>query len=143
MPSPALTGAHVILYINGKAVGRVVSFRWQRDITHRENVGIDELEPTELVVTGVRVRGTIGLVRTRKDGGAEGAGLTTPTPDLPREQYVSLMLIDRTTDTVLFRAPRVKATSDGWEAAPRQILYGNVSFQAIGASNDIQAANVG
>lgn len=138
-----LTGAHVLLYINGRQVGRVTSFVWSPRRTVRRIQGIDTLLASELAPGPVSVSGQIGLIRTRRDGGAEGAGLMAPPPDLTREQYVSLLLKDRIADTVIFRADQCMVDSQSWRSETKNIISGTVTFEGISAFNEVLARGAG
>lgn len=143
MPSIVLAGAHVVLAVNGRVVGRVVSFRWTRRRSVRRVQGIDQIVASELVPGPVVVAGQIGIIRTRRDGGAEGAGFIPPTPDLTREQYVSLMLRDRTSDTVVVRVDQALIESEGWQAEVKNIISATLSFEGIDLSTEVLARGAG
>lgn len=138
-----LTGAHVVLFVNGRPLGIVTSFMWTRRRTVRRVQGIDQITPSELVPGPVAVSGQIGIVRTRRDGGAEGAGLIPPTADLTREQYVSLTLRDRTSDTPVVVIGQALVDSEGWRAVTKDILSATVSFEGIDLSTEVRARGAG
>lgn len=133
-----LAGHNLVCVINGRVVGRVTSFRWTRRTTVRRLQGVDQLVASELIRGPVAVSGTIGLLRTRRDGGAEGVGLIPPVDDLTREQYVSLMLRDRLTDTVVARVDQALVESDGWSGDVREVLRAQVAFEGISVVNEVQ-----
>lgn len=133
-----LTGAHVVCYVNGRILGRVTSFHWTKQSTIKRVQGIDTLIPSELIRGPVFVNGQIGLLRTKRDGGAEGAGLTAPMENLNLEQYVSLMLIDRMTDTVVGQFDSCLIESDGWRVDPKGIVTGTLTFQSLKFANEVR-----
>lgn len=135
--SRIITGAHAVCYINGRVWGQVTSFSWSEQRPHRVVRGIDDAIAADLVPGPVTTIATIGLVRRKRDAGAEGAGLTVPLQDLTRERYVSVLLVDRTSDVVLFRADRARATSQAWEVRPKGVMAGTVAIEALGASGQL------
>lgn len=142
MGSIVLAGNYAVCYINGRIVGQVTSFRWTKRASVRRLQGIDQLTASELVRGPVVVAGQLTLVAVRRDGGAEGLGLTAPGPDLTREQYVSLMLKDRSSDGVLFRADQCLVDSEGWEVAPKSLMTASLSFEGISVSGAVRPRNV-
>ena len=82
--------------------------------------------------------GKIGLFRTVGDGGIEGSGFTANYEQLSREKYFSLALIERTSDTVIFRADYCSVISQDWDASERSILRGSLEFEALDWSNEFR-----
>lgn len=131
-----VTGAHAKLYVNAKAFGRVETFSFAESTEHREVAVVDTLEPFELVPQFMRVTGSMVVYRIHGDGGVEGAGMKAPVPDIPRQKYFSCLLVDRFTDTVLFRADRCVITSQNW-TAQKGFFKGVVSLKALTWSNEV------
>lgn len=131
-----LVSAGVVLHVNNKPFGRVTNFRFNSAVAHDAIYVIDALDPVELAPARTKVNGTIGIIRTSGDGGAEGAGLTTDYENLPREKYFSLCLIDVQTDKVVFRADYCSVVNQSWDMAARDIIKGTVEFEALDWSNE-------
>ena len=129
--------AKVICYINGRAWAQATSFRWSSETPSKEICGIDSSEPFELAATRTKVTGTIGLIRLVGDGGAEGAGATVPFEYIPAGKYFTLMLVDRATDTTIFRADYCRASSQNWDAPLKGLVTGSLAFEALGWSNEL------
>lgn len=136
--STLITGASVSLYINGKRFAKVIDFRWMADTPQREIRGIDVAEALELAPTTAGVSGSMTLYRQSQDAGAEGAGLSVPFPELSRQKYYSMMLIEANSNTILFEARRCSTTAQDWSAATRSYVTGSVSFKAIDWSNELR-----
>lgn len=137
-----IVGAQVLCYINGVRFGRVTNFIW-RSMTPRKAIyGLDSVDPTELAPTVTRCSGTIGMIRTTGDGGAEGAGMAAPFEDLPREKYFTVQLVDRATDRVLFQAQKCSVISQSWTVAMKTSVIGSIEFEAIDWSNEIRPLGV-
>jgi hypothetical protein len=138
MPASRIAStAKVILYINGNAYAQAMSFRWSSDTPKKPLYGLDSSEPYELAPTVTKVSGQITLLRLVGDGGAEGAGATPSLPSIPAGKYFTLMLVDRATDTQLFRADHCTATSQGWDVPSKGLITGGLSFEALTWSNEL------
>lgn len=137
MRSLNMTGAHVLLYINGRPFGRVIDFKFAETTPHREIRGIDEIEPVELAPTSASITGSIGVIRRLADGGAEGAGMKALMANLARSKYFTIMLVERTTDTQLFRADYCSVTSQSWDVPIRARVNGTINFSALTWNNEV------
>lgn len=131
-----LPGAAITCYVNGQRFGRVTSFSWESMTPFKARYGLDSADPFELVPMYTKVQGSIGLLRTVGDGGAEGAGMTVSFEDLPRGKYFSLMLVDRGSDQVLFQAELCVAKVQKWDVRSRSIVTGSVEFEGISWTNE-------
>ena len=131
--------AGVLLYVNNKPYGQVKSFRFNSDTPRNAIYGIDSLDPFELAPTVTKVSGSIGLIRTLFDGGVEGAGLTANYEQLPREKYFSITLVEKASDTVLFRADFCSVTRQSWDFEAKEMVKGQVEFEALTWSNEVRA----
>lgn len=135
--SRLIAGPKVKLLINGKLFGRVVSFRWNSDTPKSAKYGIDSMQPYELASTITRGSGTMNVLRISGDGGAEGAGITAAYPDLSREKYFSVTLIELNTDLTLFQARKCSLVSQNWDISAKSLVSGSLSFEFIDFSNEI------
>lgn len=139
MRAKTIVSAGVTVYVNGAPFGRVTSFRFSSNTPREAIYGIDSLDPFELAPTRTRITGSIGLVRTVADGGAEGAGLTTNYEQLSREKYFSLMLVERISDTVIFRADYCSVVNQQWDIAAKEMVRGTIEFEALDWSNEMRS----
>jgi len=126
-----VVGAHAKAYVNGHLWANVRRFAFRASPQHREQYGLDSLLPVELIPTRYNVSGTMQMYRQHEDGGLEGQGLMAGSEDLPLEKYVTLTLVDRLTDKVLFRSDFVKFIDQNWDMPARGIVSGSASFIAI------------
>lgn len=133
-----ISGAGVVAFLNGKRYGRVRNFQWSSETPRKAQYGLDCMEPFELQPTVTRCNGRLTIYRTVGDAGAEGAGLTTPFEQLPREKYFSLMLVERGSDTVIFEATYCAVVRQSWTAPERGIVTGDVEFEAIEWNNELK-----
>ncbi len=136
-----VVGAHAKLYINGSAFGRVADYGFTESTPQKEVHGIDYLPPWELVPQGVSISCNMTIYRRQQDGGLEGAGLKATWPDHPMAKYFSVLLTERSSDTVLFRADRCSVESQSWHFAPKSYVMGQVSFRCLLWSNETQSTS--
>lgn len=137
MPASLLvTGARVFLYLNGRKIGRATAFGW-RSITPRKAIyGLDSSEPYELAPTTTKMQGTVSLLRSAGDGGVEGMGIAGQYEDLSREKYATILLLERKTGLVLFRADECSVTDQQWNVAAKAKLEGGFSFEGLTWNNE-------
>lgn len=131
-----IVAANVICYINNRPFGRVNHFSFSSSTPREPINAVDSIDPFELAVNSTKVSGSLGLVRTLYDGGAEGAGLTTNFERLPQEKYFSIMLVERLSDTVLFRADHCAVNQQSWTISAKNVVQGQVEFEGLTWSNE-------
>lgn len=131
-----LTGARVVCYINGTEYAVVTGAGWQVSYQRKAIYGLDSPTAYEIAPTTVSVTGTLRVLRSVLDGGAEGYGYVAFPKDIYLEQYVTINLIDRRSDSVLFSANRCSILSQSWEVPSKGLVQGSITFQAIDWSSE-------
>lgn len=135
-----IVAARAVVYINGKLYSKVTGFRWNSSTPLRAIHGIDNPVAYELAPTVARMTGTMALIRTSGDGGLEGPGITAQFADIPRQKYFTLLLLDRATDTVLFRADQCMVSGQSWDLPVKGLMTGTLDFEGIVWSNEVGPA---
>jgi hypothetical protein len=138
--STIVTGAHVVVYINGSVFGKVTSFGFKSVTARKEIRQVDSVGVQELAPTTTSVSCTMSLYRQMSDGGLEGAGITARYENLPRERYFNVTLVDRVTDSVIFQASQCSVEEQSWTIAPKGLVTGQVAFKALEWSNEVQSS---
>lgn len=133
-----ITGAHLIVYINGRPFGRVNHFMYAASTPSKEIGGIDTVELLELAPTVSRVRGVMNLWRTKGDGGAEGAGMAATSIETLRSKYFSIMVVERTSDTIVFRADHARIEDQSWDGVVKDFMKGIIAWKALTWSNEVR-----
>lgn len=133
-----MTGAHVVVYINGTAYARVASVSPQMSTPSREVRGIDCQEALELAPTISSVSCSMSVFRTLGDGGAEGPGMSVPPTLLPRGKYFSVMLLEQVTNTILFTANKCRIEEQKWDVAAKSFVRGSINFKALSWNNEVR-----
>jgi hypothetical protein len=136
MGTLVVRGATVVLYVNSKVYAEVNSFEFTSNTPAKEIRGIDSTEVLELAATTGSCSGTIGVHRLSGTGGLEGIGVAVRYEDLPAQKYVSLQLVDRSSDTVLFEATKCRIETQGFGVAAKGIMSGKLTFKAISWTNE-------
>ncbi len=136
--SKSLVGAAYKLYINNRIVGIATGFEWSSENGRRPIYGLDSVNPVELAPGFNSVRGKVDCVRVRLDGGIEGRGFAPSSTghDILLEKYISIVLIDRLTDTVVFRCDQCAIQNQTWRVDAKNVMRGNFSFLGIEWSNE-------
>ena len=139
MRSLLLTGAQVVLYVNGVRFGRVTGFSWTSDTPRKKVYAVDSVVPFELATTISSISGSLNVLRMSQDGAAEGAGMVAPIQDLSREKYFRLLLVDITSGSVLFQADQCSVETQSWTARTRSLMEGHIAFSALSYSNEVRS----
>lgn len=134
--SRLLTAARVIAYVNGRPYAAVISVKFDSATPKKAAYGIDSGEPFELMPTTTKIGGTMMLLRTVGDGGPEGNGLVAEFSLVPREKYFTLALVDRLTDTLIFRADQCSVLNQSWDIPAKGLAMGSLSFEALTWNNE-------
>jgi hypothetical protein len=136
--STIINGATVQLYVNGALYAKVFAFHFGIDTPQKELRGCDSAQPYELAPTSTSVGGSMTIYRQSRDGGAEAAGLTVPIAKIANAKYVSLLLLEVRSGTILFESQRCAITSQNWDFATHTLAVGTLSFTAIDYLNDFR-----
>src|ERR1035437_124794 len=104
--SNLVTSPHVIVLINSIPFARCSGLHYEIGSSHKELRGIDTLLPVELVPVGLSLHGTMQIFRLHQDGGIEAAGLIATWRKFTKSKYFSVLVLDRSTDSVLLQADR-------------------------------------
>lgn len=131
MRSRTLTGAQTKMYVNGRPYGRVAAIDWVVETPSADIQGIDTLQPTEAAPEAAHGTAELTVYRLHRDGGLQGAGMGAYWPDLAKLKYFSVLVVDRLTDTVLFRADRCTATSERWGVRTSGHVSGTVHLKFV------------
>lgn len=131
MPPKIQNGARVFLYINGSLVGLVTDFSFSSSTPSVDISGIDVDYPIELGSGQVKTTGSFSIYKLITDSGAQSYGLTTTPIYTNIQKYVTLTLIDRGIDTVIFQADYAKVTNESWQVATKSMMTGNITFEAL------------
>ena len=131
-----LTGASLKLYINGRPFGIATSIEFSVDSGRRQIFGLDQVTPFELAPGASRITGRIECNRLRQDGGLEGRGLATPDKWIMFEKYISIMLVDRLTDSIVLKVDQAAVSDQSWSIVSKDVMKGTFSFMGMGWSNE-------
>ena len=136
--SNILTSAHCVAYINSVPLARTCGLSYDISSPRKEIRGIDLLEPIEFAPTSLSVHGSLQIYRLHTDGGAEAAGLLATWNSLTREKFASLMVLDRSTDSVILQVDKFCVTSQSWTIVPKSFVLGTISWSGFGYSNETE-----
>jgi hypothetical protein len=137
--SNLVTSPHCVCYINSVPFARCCGLTLDIYTPRKELRGIDTLEIVELAPTGASVQGQLQVYRFHRDGGIEAAGLAATFDSLTREKYASVMVLDRSTDTVLVQVNKFCVQHQHWSITPKSFVIGTVSFTGMDYNNDAVA----
>lgn len=126
-----VSGAKVLCYINGKLFGRVTSFSWASATPRKKIRCVDISIPLELAATTTDLTWQMGVLRTIGDGGLQGSGIVADFNNVIKEKYFTILLIERTSNLVLFKSDLCNTDSESWSVVNKSIMSGQVSGSGI------------
>lgn len=134
--SVTLTGAALKLYINGTPFGVATGIQYTSSQGRKTIGGLDQLTPIEIAPGVDRITGQITCVRKRLDGGLEGRGVASRAEDRLLEKYISIVLVDRLTDRIVFRCDNAVIDNQTWNVQAKGIVEITFNFTGISWGNE-------
>lgn len=131
-----ISAARVNCYINGKLIGRVTGINWNSATPHKEARSVDDPSIQEFMPTTIGISGTIMLLRMIGDGGSQGIGICVPQSLLSKEKYFTMVLVERETDTTIFRMEQGVCHGENWQIMIKSLVAGVINFSGIAWSNE-------
>jgi hypothetical protein len=131
-----VVAAKVLVYINNKLYGQVTSFSWNSSTPNKKIRTVDLQVPVELASTTSDITFNMGVLRTIGDGGIQGVGLVAPMPQLAKQKYFSILLLERTLKMPIFRADYCMVDDENWTLVAKEKMAGQVSCSAIIWTNE-------
>lgn len=127
----SIAGAHLKCYVNNRLLGYVMAVpAWRTDSNWGELREIDSVLPKQLAPRLYRVGGTIQVLRGRYTGGAEGAGLVPSGEAMCRQKYLTIELLDRVSNEILFRGVSCVIDDQTWKI-DRGLVVGMLTFKGL------------
>jgi hypothetical protein len=134
--SETVVAAHLKIYVNGSLMGWATGFQPRIQTPVRKAQGIDTLMTFELMPTGFSASGSLQIVRGRAQGGPEGLGMVAAAKDMLKQKYLTIEVVDRITDSIVFKFTGCTITDQTWMISPKGVVTGALTFEAINYSND-------
>jgi len=135
----SITGAELKIYINNRIFGVCDSLSWTVDSGRRSIRGLDSNEPYEIAEGPATIQGSMQVKRLRRDGGLEGRGLMGLPHQFSLEKYISIRILERKTEAVVFATDRALLTNQSWRVGVKGLLTGSFNFECIGYINESAA----
>lgn len=129
--SKVISGANAKLYINNKLFGLATAFSIDVDASRSALYGIDQMQAFELAPEKFSVNGQIQYIKRRMDGGLTGRGFIAPLDRLSLEKYISITLVDRLTDKIIFKVSEAAVSKYSLSGEARSILRGSFIFSGL------------
>lgn len=134
--SKLLHSAKGKLYINGAPYALVTDISWSISPVVQELEGLDFPLPFELAPGAIRISLQLGLLRSIGSGGTQGAGLSVDIDGASRQQYVTVLLIERQTKQVMFKSDYCMSSGESWSLPEKGVSRGSITLKAIGYANE-------
>lgn len=136
-----ISGAKVYLAVNGIKIGRVTGFSYNAQSPMKAIHGIDSNEAFELAPTTSSINGSINVIKFQADGGAEGMGAIPVSQEIVSGRYFSMILIERNSSSVIFRADYCVVQGQSWQVQAKGLIVGTINFSALTWSNEVSPSN--
>lgn len=138
MAAKTLSGPSVKIFINNKLLGFVTGVELKMSSGRRPIYELDSVTPAELAPGPRSVNGVVSVVRIRLDGGLEGRGIAATDRNIMLEKYISITLVDRLTDTVIFKCEEAAVNDQSWAIQSKNIVTGTFTFTGKGWTNELE-----
>lgn len=126
-----MTGARVVLRVNGKISASFSQVSWDIQTDGREIQTIDDYLPHEIAPTRISVTGTLGGFRIPGQGPTSELQQATVMSFL-MQKYVAIEVRDSQTNQLLFFAPKAWITSHSENHTSENISAVSLKWKAVG-----------
>jgi hypothetical protein len=131
MQSQTITGQSVKIYIAGVLYPEAQSVSWAIDYGEEPLYGIDSPFPQEIRQTRISVQGQVSGIRIKTSGGIQSRNARTIIRESLQAPYVSIRIVDRSTDEILLFCPQAKVTNQSQSVAAKGILQLSFGFKGV------------
>ena len=130
MAQRTIAGAHLKLYINGKAYNEVQQLDYAIDYGEEAIYGIDSVFPQEIKITRISVSGNVSGVRVANSNGIQGQSLRPGIRDSVFAPYISIRVTDIRTGEDIIVIPYARVKNEKSSVSAKGIM--KVSFSFLG-----------
>lgn len=131
MQSQTIVGAFVKIYIGGVLYPEAQSISWAIDYGEEPIYGVDSTFPQEIRQTRISVQGQVSGIRIKASGGIQSRNARTLIKESLQAPYVSIRIVDRSTDEILLFCPQAKVTNQSQSVQAKGVLQLSFGFKAI------------
>lgn len=135
-----LAGASLKMLINNTVFGICTNFEFTSAASQRVIAELDSPVGAEIASGLQSVEGRIECLRLRLDGGLEGRGIAPPDEDIMLAKYITITLIDRLSDAIVFQTNKASVDGQTWKTDARGVMRGSFSFKGLGWINENAAS---
>jgi hypothetical protein len=126
-----VTGASVKIKLSGVLYPQAQSISYTIDYGEEPIYGIDSPYPQEIRQTRISVQGQIVGMRIRASGGIQTAKVRTEISRSLQAPYMSVQIIDISTEEIILFIAQAKVTSQSITVAAKGVLQLSFSFKGI------------
>jgi hypothetical protein len=143
-----LSGARIVVKLNGAVQAAGFVLNMQISTAHEELDVVDSVVPAELAPNKVKVHGQLQIFRSPSndpvgDGYAPGGANSSASMSVfTNAAYSTMEIRDQVTDTVVMFLPRFVVTDRGMSVRAGDLLTEAISISAIGFTNQVSSGGV-
>jgi hypothetical protein len=123
-----LTGANIVLWINGTQYKQVTTVSFTVDYSEDGIFGIDSPYAQEIAGNRITVRGQVNGLRVKLSGGLQAVSLRPLFNDSAASPYVSIRIQDRATTEDIIFIPNCKVNLESHSAGIKSTYKLNFNF---------------
>lgn len=131
MPTYALNGANIIVYINNVIYNVAQSVSFTIDYGVSAQFGIDSPYAQELAPGKVSVSGSIQGLRIKNSGGLQGKNMRPLFTDIAASPYISIRIQDRQSKEDIFFCQTAMVTKESHVAAAKGGYKMNIEWTGL------------
>lgn len=133
-----ITGASLVLYINGIVVGFATGITFTRSQAIKSIYELDNPYVAEMMPTQYSIDGTLNGLRIRQSSGIDTNGIMdlSSVSMFFDQKYVNIELLDRLTGVRIYSIQRCIFSTDSWSIQNRGILSFSASFRGTFLANE-------
>jgi hypothetical protein len=125
-----LSGASIILKINGQAYNSVKSIRLTIDYGEDSIYGIDSTLPQEIRQTRFAMQGIVTGIKLHSDTLQQRTIIRTLKNSL-QAQYISIQILDRITSEMIYFIQQAKVTTESFSVSAKGVAEISFNFKGI------------
>jgi len=126
----SLNGAAILVKINGVTYPQCKAIQLNIDYGEDTIYGIDSALPQEIRQTRISVQGKIDGMRI-KSTSLMTAGIIKTLKNQLQADYITIQIVDRTTQDVLYFIQQAKVTNESFSVGVRKVVDFSFSFKGI------------
>ena len=143
MAQKVISGAHILLYVNGVVYNEVQTLKYSIDYGEEAIYGIDSVFPQEIKITRISITGSVSGVRVSSSSGIQGYNLRPKITDSFFAPYISIRITNRKTGEDIMFIPYAKVINESISVSAKSVVKSTFSFTGLQGQQALDRAKGG